>query len=195
MSAIPVAKSISLLDPVENLAVQMMREAASRTAANAGDGTTTAIVLTEAIVKAGLEMIKPEDNKTEILREIVSVTEGIVRGLKKRSKSITNARLRDVATISCNNDKHIGGIIADTYKSVGKNGIVTVEKSQGSETTFETTTGLKIDRGFSSPLFINNHKKDECVMEDVYVLVADAEINNILSIEQILKPIIADGKK
>jgi len=192
---VTVAKSINLLDPVENLAVQMMREAASRTAANAGDGTTTAIVLTEAIVKAGLEMIKPEDNKTEILREIISVTEAIVKKLKKNSKSVTSARLRDVATISCNNDKHIGGIIADTYKSVGKNGIVTVEKSQGSETTFETTTGLKIDRGFSSPLFINNQKKDECIMEDVYVLVADAEINNILSIEQILKPIIADGKK
>ena len=192
---VTVAKSIALLDPVENLAVQMMREAASRTAANAGDGTTTAIVLTEAIVKAGLEMIKPENNKTEILREIISVTEAIVKKLKKNSKSVTSARLRDVATISCNNDKHIGGIIADTYKSVGKNGIVTVEKSQGSETTFETTTGLKIDRGFSSPLFINNQKKDECIMEDVYVLVADAEINNILSIEQILKPIIADGKK
>ena len=183
---VTVAKSIALLDPVENLAVQMMREAASRTAANAGDGTTTAIVLTEALVKAGLEMIKPEDNKTEILREIISVTEAIVKKLKKNSKSVTSARLRD---------KHIGGIIADTYKSVGKNGIVTVEKSQGSETTFETTTGLKIDRGFSSPLFINNQKKDECIMEDVYVLVADAEINNILSIEQILKPIIADGKK
>ena len=100
-----------------------------------------------------------------------------------------------MATISANNDGQVGKIIADTYTAVGKNGIVTVEKAQGAETSFETTNGLKVDRGYSSPLFINNQKKDECIMEDVHILVSDAEINNILVIEGILKPIINEGKK
>ena len=192
---VTVAKSISLIDPVENLAVQILREAASRTAANAGDGTTTAIVLTEALVHNGLDYLFESKNKTQVLRDMVKQTNIIVENLKKSSKTVTKAKLLDVATISANNDKDIGKIIADTYNSVGKNGIVTVEKSQGSETSFETTKGLKIDRGYSSPLFINNHKKDECILEDVHILVSDAEINNILVIENILKPIINEGKK
>ena len=192
---VTVAKSIQLLDPVENLAVQMMREAASRTAANAGDGTTTAIVLTEALVNKGIEELDYAENKPQVLRDMVDLTNDVVKSLKKRSKSVSKQKLLDVATISANNDEDVGKIIADTYNSVGKNGIVTVEKSQGSETGFETTNGLKIDRGYSSPLFINNHKKDECVMEDVHILVSDAEINNILTIENILKPIINEGKK
>ena len=192
---VTVAKSIQLLDPVENLAVQMLREAASRTAANAGDGTTTAIVLTEALVKKGIEELEYADNKTQVLRDMVSLTEGVVKNLKKRSRKVSDKKLLDVATISSNNDTHTGEIIANTYLAVGKNGIVTVEKAQGAETSFETTNGLKIDRGYSSPLFINNHKKDECVMEDVHILVSDAEINNILVIENILKPIINEGKK
>ena len=192
---VTVAKSINLLDPVENLAVQMMREAADKTASSAGDGTTTAIVLTEAIVKAGMELITPKDNKTEILRELVSHTEDVIGCLKEWAEPVTDQKLLDVAAISCNNDPEIGKSIADTYKAVGKNGIVTVEKSQNSDTTFETTKGIKIDRGYSSHLFVNNHKKDECILEDVHVLVSDSEINNILSIEQVLKPIIADNKK
>jgi chaperonin GroEL len=173
----------------------MMREAADKTASSAGDGTTTAIVLTEAIVKAGMELITPKDNKTEILRELVSHTEDVIGCLKEWAEPVTDQKLLDVATISCNNDPEIGKIIADTYKAVGKNGIVTVEKSQNSDTTFETTKGIKIDRGYASHLFINNHKKDECILEDVYILVSDSDINNILSIENVLKPIIADNKK
>ena len=126
---------------------------------------------------------------------MVSATNEIVSNLKKRSKAVSKKKLLDVATISANNDAVVGKVIADTYNAVGKNGIVTVEKSQGSETNFETTNGLKIDRGYSSPLFINNQKKDECILEDVYVLVSDAEINNILTIENVLKPIISDNKK
>ena len=192
---VTVAKSIQLLDPVENLAVQMMREAASRTAANAGDGTTTAIVLTEALVRLGIDELDYSENKTQILRELVSETHNIIKNLKSRSRSVSKKKLLDVATISANNDQVVGQIIADTYNAVGKNGIVTVEKSQGSDTSFETTKGLKVDRGYSSPLFINNQKKDECIMEDVHILVSDAEINNILVIENILKPIINEGKK
>ena len=121
-----------------------------------------------------------QDNKTQVLRDMVSLTEGVVANLKKRARKVSDKKLLDVATISSNNDTTTGEIIAKTYLSVGKNGIVTVEKAQGAETSFETTNGLKIDRGYSSPLFINNHKKDECVMEDVHILVSDAEINNIL---------------
>ena len=192
---VTVAKSIALLDPVENLAVQMMREAADKTASTAGDGTTTAIVLTEAIVNQGMDRIKTTDNKTQILRDVVKASHKVIDQLKKKAEPVTDQKLLDVATISCNNDPEIGQIIADTYKAVGKNGIVTVEKSQTSETTFETTQGIKIDRGYSSHLFVNNHKKDECILEDVYVLVSDSDIGNILSIEQVLKPIIADNKK
>ena len=131
---VTVAKSIQLLDPVENLSVQMMKEAAERTASIAGDGTTTAIVLTRALVDHGTQMIGPKDNKTEILRELVKITEKVVDKLRKKSKPVSEKKLLDVATISSNNDSEIGQIIADTYKSVGKNGIVTVEKSQTSYT-------------------------------------------------------------
>jgi len=194
---VTVAKSIDLLDPVENLAVRMMKQAADKTASAAGDGTTTAIVLTEALVKKGFGMFEanPSVNKTEVLRELVSLTEDVVKNLKKMSRPVNDRRMLDVATISSNNDKDIGKIIADIYKAIGENGVVTVEKSQTSETYFETTHGVKIDRGYSNPMFINNHKRDECILEDTYILVSDAEITNILQIENILKPIIQDRKK
>ena len=192
---VTVAKSIDLLDPVENLAVRMMREAADKTATSAGDGTTTAIVLTEQLVLGGLEKITENCNRTEVLRSMVDISEKVVDKLKKKAKKVTNKMLYDVATISANNDKSIGKIIADVYVEVGKSGIVTVERSQTAETYAETTKGLKIDRGYSSNLFINDQKKDECVFEDVMVLVADVDIHNILQIENVLKPIIQDGKK
>jgi len=192
---VTVAKSVDLIDPVENLAVKMMKEAAERTATSAGDGTTTAIVLTEALVLGGQKYIKPEHNRTEVLRQLQDMSNKVVDKLKRRSKKVTSSMLSDVATISCNNDREIGKVIADVYKSVGKNGIVTVEKSQTSQTYSETTMGLKFDRGYLSSLFINDQKKDECVFEDTMVLVADIEIANILQIENVLKPIISEGKK
>jgi len=192
---VTVAKSIALIDPVENLAVRMMREAADQTATLAGDGTTTAIVLTEALVKSGMKNIKDKDNKTEVLRELLDETKNVIKELSKVSKPVSKKMLSAVASISANNDSGIGKIIADTYNSVGKNGIVTVEKSQNSDTYNEITDGLKIDRGYTSNLFINNHKKDECILEDVHILVSDAEITNLLTIENILKPIIQENKK
>lgn len=192
---VTVAKSIFLLDPSENLAVRMMKEAANQTATSAGDGTTTAIVLTEGLVLGGLEHIKPHHNRTEVLRSMVEISDKVVENLRKRSKKVTNSMICDVASISANNDREIGRIIAEVYKDVGKTGIVTVERSQSDETYAETTMGLKFDRGYLSPMFINDAKKDECVFEDVMVLVADMEIANILQIENILKPIISEGKK
>lgn len=191
---VTVAKSISLMDPIENLAVRMMKEAADRTATSAGDGTTTAIVLTEALVKAGTELMK-DCNRTEVLRMLVEKTKEIVEDLKKMSKKVDKKTLRDVAIISANNDKSIGDTIADVYEKVGKDGIVTVERSQTSDTYYETTNGIKIDRGYMTDLFVNDQKKDESVLDDTYIMVSDAEVTNILQIEKVLKPIINEGKK
>jgi len=162
---VTVAKSVDLLDPVENLAVRMMKEAADKTATSAGDGTTTAIVLTEAL------------------------------RLRKRGRKLNRRIMSDVATISANNDKRVGDLVAGVYSEVGKDGIVTVEKSQTIDTYSETTHGFKLQRGYYSSLFINDHKRDECVMEDVMVLVCDAEVHNLLQIENVLKPIIQEGKR
>ena len=194
---VTVAKSIALLDPVENLAVRMVREAAEKTATRAGDGTTTAIVLADAIIGLAIdwEIEAQENNKTEILRELDGAAEFIISELTKKALTLDDKKLLDVATISCNNDPKMGKIIADTYNKVGKDGIVTIEKSDTSDTFAQTTHGINVDRGYSSHLFVNNQKKDECILSDVHVLVSDAEINNILSIERVLQPIISDNKK
>tara|TARA_R100000773_G_scaffold2605_3_gene3306 strand:+ start:880 stop:2478 length:1599 start_codon:yes stop_codon:yes gene_type:complete len=192
---VTVAKSINLLDSVENLAVRIMKEAADKTATSAGDGTTTAIVITEALVSKGLELLEEGINRAEVLRLLQSESNKIVDILKKQSKKITGKKLKDVAVISANNDEEIGELIYKVYSEVGKDGIVTVEKSKNHETFYETTKGIKIERGYSSPLFINNQKHDECVYEDVKILVTDAEITNILQIENALKPIINKKEK
>ena len=192
---VTVANSIFLDDPVENLAVQMLKDAARRTANSAGDGTTTAIVLTEAIIKAGERLLTEKNNITEVVKSINRFSKIILKKLKKNSRKITKARLLDVATISANNDKSLGKIIADAYNKVGKNGIVTVERSQNHETYATVTNGIKVDRGYTSNLFITNQKNDEAILEDVLVLVCDQEISNILQIENVLKPIIQQNKK
>lgn len=192
---VTVAESIALLDPVENLSIQMMKDAARRTANAAGDGTTTAIVLTEALIKAGEEHITSDNNVTELVRYMKSHIPFLFAALKKCSKQINDDRLKDVATISSNNDSFLGGIIADAYKKVGRNGIVTVENSMNHETYATITNGIKVARGYSSNLFITNQKNDECILEDVLILVCDQEISNILQIENVLKPIIQQNKK
>ncbi len=193
---VTVAKSIKLSDAAEDLAVRIMREASERTATQAGDGTTTAIVLAEALIEGGTLHLKDSDiNKTEVLREMVELTKEAVGRIKLQAKDVTDSTLRSVAVISANNDERIGSLIADAFIEVGDSGIVTVEMSQGSETTYSATNGIKVDRGYATPLFVNHQKKDECILEDVYVLVSDAEITNILQIEGILKPIIQENKK
>ena len=193
---VTVAKSVDLIDPVENLAVRMMKEASDRTASEAGDGTTTAIVLTEALVCSGYEELESRDvNKTNVLRHLVSLTKDVIKYLEKNSEPLTDKRLLDVATISSNNDTEVGEIIAKVYKSVGKDGIVTVENSQSSDTTFETTNGIKVDKGYTAPLFINDHTRDECVLDDCNVMVSDAEVSSVLQIEKILNHVIPTGKR
>ena len=164
---VTVAKSIFLVDPIENLAVRMMKQASEKTANTAGDGTTTAIVLTEALVKAGQSFITKDDNLIQVVREIRAAGEMLMKEIKGHSVEVTDKMLTDIATISANNDKEIGDIIAKAYKEVGKEGIVTVERSQTDETYAEVTNGIKVDRGYTSTMFINDQRKDECIMEDV----------------------------
>ena len=126
---------------------------------------------------------------------MVEITGKVVEKLKSQSHEVTEGMITDIATISANNDPLIGGIIAQAYEKVGRAGIVRVERSQTAETYSETTQGLKVNRGFLSPIFVNNQRKDECILEDVMILVADMEIANILQLENVLKPIISEGKK
>ena len=192
---VTVAKSVFLMDPIENLAVRMMKQASEKTANTAGDGTTTAIVLTEALVKAGVEHISGDDNIIQVVREIRTESDKLLGRIKDEAVKVTDEMLEDIATISANNDREIGGIIAKAYREVGHDGIVTVERSQTDKTFAEVTNGIKVDRGYTSPMFITDHRKDECIMEGVKILVCDTEITNILQIENILKPIINNGDK
>ena len=192
---VTVAKSVFLMDPVENLAVRMMKQASEKTANTAGDGTTTAIVLTEALVKAGESHIGENENTIQVVREIRKEGDKLLADIAKESVKVTDDMLEDIATISANNDSEIGGIIADAYRKVGHDGIVTVERSQTDKTYAEVTNGIKVDRGYTSPMFINDHRKDECILDGVKILVCDTEITNILQIENVLKPIINGGEK
>jgi chaperonin GroEL len=193
---VTVAKAVDLLDPVEHLAVRMMKEAADKTAVSAGDGTTTSIVLTEALVDAGDAALSGYPlNRTVVLRELGAMSSEVTSRLRKGGRRVNRKIMRDVAAISANNDRRIGDLVAGVYAEIGKDGIVTIEKSQTVDTYTEVTHGFKVGRGYMSGLFINDHKRDECVYEDVRVLVCDAEIHNLLQIEQVLKPVIAEGKR
>jgi chaperonin GroEL len=186
---VTVAKSISFEDRVMDLAVRIMREASERTASIAGDGTTTSIVLAEALVLLGFDGLG-DYNATELLRLLSKEVDKCIDELTEMSVEVTDELLYHVAKISSNNDEEMGMVIGDVYKEVGKNGIVTVESSQTHKTSYEVTNGIKIDRGYTSPMFINDQKRDECVMEDVRVLVCDGEVGSILDIEGVLREVI-----
>lgn len=188
---VTVAKSINLYDPTENLAVIMMRQAADKTATVAGDGTTTSIVLAEAIIDAADKYISPDHNVTEVIRKINGITKNVVSNLEKRSKKVSGRRLYDVASISANNDQEVGKMIGDAFSEVS---LVTVENSMNSETRVEIINGMRIERGYTSPYFINDQKKQECILENPYVLICDHEINNISNLEKILAPIVSQGR-
>jgi chaperonin GroEL len=190
---VTVAKAMQLLDPVENLAVSMMREASARTATAAGDGTTTAIVIAEALVKAGMKYI--EGDWTVVLNRMVELTKEVVEHLKSGSREVTDDNLLSIATISANNDEGIGKLISDAYIEVGRDGVVMAALSQDSETYSEVTHGMRVDRGYSSEMFITDQSTDECRMEDVHILVSDAEISNLMSMELLLGDIIAKKKR
>jgi chaperonin GroEL len=187
---VTVAKSIHLSDPVENMAVRIVREASERTAMTAGDGTTTAVVITEALVEGGMAL-NADWGTVKKINQLSDRTEGL---LNKMSVRTTKRWIEDIATISANNDRHIGKLIADTYKKIGKNGVVTVEKSMTTETYAEVIKGIRMDRGYTNKLFVNNQKNDEYVVEDCYILMTDIELSAITQIQGVLEPVINSRK-
>jgi chaperonin GroEL len=184
---VSVSKGINLMDPTENLAVMIMREASEKTANSAGDGTTTSMVLAQAIIHAAMGTLTKEDNTTQVLRDVQSAALKVAEELTAMSTEITSDKLVDVATISANGDSEIGKIIADAYNQVGLSGVVTVESSATAETYAEVISGMKIDRGFASKYFVTDHKKQEAVMEKPYILVTDQPVTNINDILPILE--------
>lgn len=191
---ITVAKDIQLENPIENLAVNIIRDAADRTASSAGDGTTTSIVLAEALVNAGMEMIKPSDDKTEILREINLLTLDITKNLKKSRKKLTKGRMKDVASISANNDAFIGNLVAEAYSKSGKNALVSVEKSDTAKTYIDVTKGIKMKRGYDTVAYVNNQERDQCILEDAIVLITDHQLSKFSQIESILQFVSGSGR-
>lgn len=190
---VTVAKGINLMDPVENLAVMIMREASEKTANSAGDGTTTSMVLAQAIIHAATDLITPEDNVTQVLRDVQEAANVVSDDLTAMSTEITSEKLVDVATISANGDKEIGLIIADAYNQVGLNGVVSVESSGNEQTWSEVVSGMKIDRGFASKYFVTDHKKQEVVMDNPYILVSDQAIGSVNDIIHLIEFIYEQG--
>lgn len=190
---VSVAKNINLWDPVENISAGLIKQAAARTASSAGDGTTTSVVLTEALLDAFDMEVGQSDKKlnvSEVIRKIKVHSDAVIENLSKNSKKLTKGRIQNIATISANNDHVIGKMIADLFKRVKS---VTIEKSQTERTHTEVVDGMRIDRGYSTRYFANN-SKDECVLDNVYVLLTDIEVNSIMDLTEALEPIVKDGK-
>lgn len=191
---VTVANSVYLDDPIENLAVRMVKQAAQNTATAAGDGTTTSIVLAEAIIENANNLIKDENNKTEVTRHIKSFSEKIIKNLEKRAKKLTGRRLYHVATVSANNDKFLGKLIGDAYKYVGKNGVVTVRNSKTTDTHVENIDGMLIERGYNFKYYVNDDRRNECVLDNPLMLVFDQELPDFRQIEHILEYVVKHNR-
>lgn len=189
---VTVAKSIVLEDPIENLAVTMIKEASEKTATVAGDGTTTSIVLASALIETFVSLEVPKDPK--ILRAITEESKKVIKDLEEMAIPVTDDMLLDVATISANNDQEIGQIVSDAYNRVGRDGVVTVENSATSMTYCEVVNGMRISRGYSSKYMINDHKKQEVILNNPYILICDQEIASLSSIEHILSEVIRQNR-
>jgi chaperonin GroEL len=192
---VTVAKEIELSDKVENMGAQMVKEVASRTSDNAGDGTTTATVLAQAIVTAGLKNVTAGANPMDLKRGIDQAVEAIVAGLKELSRDIDDRNeIAQVGTISANNDEFIGNLIADAMEKVGKDGVITVEEAKGTETYLETVEGMQFDRGYLSPYFVTDSEKMTTELEDPYILIFDKKISNMKDLLPILEKVVQSGK-
>ncbi len=193
---VSVAKEIELQDPVENMGAQMVKEVASKTADIAGDGTTTATVLAQAIVSAGLKNVTAGANPMDLKRGIDKAVKAVVDYLKKTSKEVgsDNEKIKQIATISANNDEMIGSLIAEAMKVVGNEGVITVEEAKGTETEVKTVEGMQFDRGYLSPYFVTNTEKMIAELENPYILICDKKISNIQEILPVLEPVAQQGK-
>ena len=192
---VSVAKEIELKDPIENMGAQLVKEVASKTADDAGDGTTTATVLTQAIFGHGIKNVAAGANPMDLKRGIDKSVIAIVENLKSQSKEIkTNNEISQVATISANNDSEIGGMIASAMEKVGKDGVITVEEAKGTETEVKTVEGMQFDRGYLSPYFVTNAEKMEVELEAPYILIYDKKISNMKELLPILEAVSQTGK-
>jgi chaperonin GroEL len=192
---VTVAKEIELEDPWENMGAQMVREVASKTSDVAGDGTTTATVLAEAIYREGLRNVTAGANPMALQRGIQKAVDAAVEQLNKISKKVKErTEIMQVATISANGDKTIGNIIADAMDKVGKDGTITVEEAKSIETTLDVVEGMQFDKGYLSPYFVTNAETMECVLEDAYILIHEKKISSLKDLLPLLEKIAKVGK-
>jgi len=192
---VTVAKEIELADAIENMGAQMVKEVATKTSDLAGDGTTTATVLAQAIYREGLKNVTAGANPMELKRGIEKAVEAVVEELKKLSTpSAGKKEITQVGTISANNDPEIGKLIADAMEKVGKDGVITVEEAKGLETTLETVDGMQFDRGYLSPYFVTDPEKMEAALEDVYILIHDKKIAAMKELLPVLEKVAQTGK-
>lgn len=193
---VTVAKEIELKDPIENMGAQMVKEVASKTADIAGDGTTTATVLAQAIVTAGIKNVAAGANPMDLKRGIDKAVTAIVENLKSQSQTVgeDNNKIKQVASISANNDEVIGSLIAEAMGKVGKDGVITVEEAKGTETEVKTVEGMQFDRGYLSPYFVTNADKMEAELENPYILIYDKKISNMKELLPILEKQVQTGK-
>jgi chaperonin GroEL len=192
---VTVAKEIELEDKFENMGAQMVKEVASKTSDTAGDGTTTATVLAQAIYREGSKVVAAGANPMDVKRGIDMAVEEVIKELKKLSKPTKDQKeISQVGKISANNDETIGNIIAEAMNKVGKEGVITVEEAKGMETTLDVVEGMQFDRGYLSPYFVTNPEKMEAVLEDVYILLNEKKISNMKDMLPILEQIAKMGK-
>jgi len=192
---VTVAKDIELKEPIENMGAQLVKEVASKTADSAGDGTTTATVLAQAIFGAGIKNVAAGANPMDLKRGIDKAVSAIVAELKKQSKKISSSQeIEQVATISANNDKEIGKMIADAMDKVGKDGVITVEEAKGTETEVKTVEGMQFDRGYLSPYFVTNTDKMEVELDHAYILLYDKKVSSMKELLPILEQVAQTGK-
>src|SRR5690242_9827439 len=191
---VTVAKEIDLQDPLENMGAQMVREVASKTSDVAGDGTTTATVLAQAIFREGVKTVAAGASPTGLKRGIERAVEIAVEEVKKLHRDVKGDMIAQVGTISANNDRQIGSIIAEAMKKVGKDGVITVEESRTMETTLEVVEGMQFDRGYLSPYFVTDPERMECVLEDARILIHEKKISSMKDLLPLLEQIAKMGK-
>src|SRR5579871_5941172 len=193
---VTVAKEIELEDPIENMGAQMVKEVASKTADIAGDGTTTATVLAQAVINEGLKNVAAGANPMDLKRGIEKAVTAVVENLKKQSQTIGNdsKKIQQVASISANNDETIGKLIAEAFGKVGKEGVITVEEAKGTDTTVDVVEGMQFDRGYISPYFVTNSEKMEAELQNPYILIYDKKISAMKDILHILEKVAQGGR-
>jgi chaperonin GroEL len=193
---VSVAKEIELENPVENMGAQMVKEVASKTADVAGDGTTTATVLAQALVAEGLRNVAAGANPMDLKRGMDKASQAIVSGLRELSREVgsDNSKIEQVGTISANNDKAIGSLIAEAMKVVGNEGVITVEEAKGTETDVKTVEGMQFDRGYLSPYFVTNPDKMEAELENPFILIHDKKISNMKDLLPVLEQTAQGGR-